>query len=57
MGKSISTTLLRKAYMSSKYSEVKEEMANDSKILGHDVATTGMNVYVKKKNVKESLKI
>ena len=48
MGKSISTTLLRKAYMSSKYAGVKEEMANDSKILGHDVATTGMNVYVKK---------
>ena len=48
MGKSISTTLLRKAYMSSKYADVKEEMANDSKILGHDVATTGMNVYVKK---------
>jgi len=48
MGKSISTTLLRKAYMSSKYAGVKEEMANDSKILGHDVATTGMSVYVKK---------
>lgn len=48
MGKSISTTLLRKAYMSSKYAGVKEEMANDSKILGHDVATTGMKVYVKK---------
>lgn len=47
MGKSISTTLLRKAYMSSKYADVKQEMANDSKILGHDVATTGMNVYVK----------
>ena len=48
MGKSISTTLLRKAYMSSKYADVKQEMANDSKILGHDVATTGMSVYVKK---------
>ena len=33
--------------MSSKYADVKQEMANDSKILGHDVATTGMNVYVK----------
>ena len=53
MGKSISTTLLRKAYMSSKYADVKEEMANDSKILGHDVATTGMNVYVKKAQPEE----
>jgi len=53
MGKSISTTLLRKAYMSSKYADVKEEMENDSKILGHDVATTGMNVYVKKAQPEE----
>ena len=53
MGKSISTTLLRKAYMSSKYAGVKEEMANDSKILGHDVATTGMNVYVKKAQTED----
>ena len=53
MGKSISTTLLRKAYMSSKYADVKEEMENDSKILGHDVATTGMNVYVKKAHLEE----
>ena len=48
MGKSISTTLLRKAYLSGKYSDVKDEMKKDSKILGHDVATTGMKVYVKK---------
>ena len=48
MGKSISTTLLRKSYLSSKYSKVKDEMKKDSKILGHDVATTGMKIYVKK---------
>ncbi len=45
--KKISTTLLRKSYLSGKYSKVKEEMKKDSKILGHDVATTGMKVYVK----------
>jgi hypothetical protein len=48
MGKKISTTLLRKSYLSGKYSKVKDEMKKDSKILGHDVATTGMKVYVKK---------
>jgi len=47
MDKSISTTMLRKIYLSSKYSKVKEEMAADSKIMGHSV---GMQqaVYVKK---------
>jgi len=48
MNKSVSTTLLRKSYLSGKYSKVKDEMKKDSKILGHDVATTGMAVYVKK---------
>ena len=48
IGKSVSTTLLRKSYLSGKYSKVKDEMKKDSKILGHDVATTGMKVYVKK---------
>jgi len=48
MNKSISTTLLRKSYLSSKYGNMKDEMKKDSKILGHDVATTGMAVYVKK---------
>jgi len=53
MGKSISTTLLRKSYLSGKYSKVKDEMKKDSKILGHDVATTGMKVYVKKEQDEE----
>ncbi len=48
MDKSISTTLLRKSYLSSKYGKMKDEMKKDSKILGHDVASTGMAVYVKK---------
>ena len=47
MNKSISTTLLRKIYLSSKYGDMKKEMEADSKVLGHDVASTGMKVYVK----------
>ena len=47
MNKSISTTLLRKIYLSSKYGVMKKEMEADSKVLGHDVASTGMKVYVK----------
>ena len=47
MNKSISTTLLRKIYLSSKYGDTKKEMEADSKVLGHDVASTGMKVYVK----------
>ena len=54
MDKSISTTLLRKSYLSSKYGNMKDEMKKDSKILGHDVATTGMAVYVKKSQDKSS---
>ena len=47
MGKSISSTLLRKIYLSSKYSDVKDEMEKDSKVMGHSVATQ-QAVYVKK---------
>ena len=48
IGKKISTTLLRKIYMSSKYQGTKEEMEKDAEILGHDVGT-GQLVYTKKK--------
>jgi len=48
LGKKISTTLLRKIYMSSKYQGTKEEMEKDAEILGHDVGT-GQLVYTKKK--------
>ena len=34
MGKSISTTMLRKIYLSSKYSKVKDEMKADAEIMG-----------------------
>ncbi len=46
MGKNISTTMLRKIYLSSKYADVKEEMKKDAKIMGHSVATQ-QKVYVK----------
>tara|TARA_R110001592_G_scaffold334879_1_gene619382 strand:+ start:334 stop:1296 length:963 start_codon:yes stop_codon:yes gene_type:complete len=44
-GKSISTTLLRKIYLS-KYSNVKDEMAKDAKMMGHSTATQ-QKIYVK----------
>ena len=53
MGKSVSTTLLRKSYLTNKYGDVKKEMEKDSKVLGHDVSTTGMKVYVKENAKKE----
>ena len=53
MGKSISTTMLRKIYLSSKYSDVKEEMTADAAIMGHSVAT-GQSVYVKKPQEEKS---
>ena len=51
-GKSISTTMLRKIYLSSKYSDVKEEMEKDAKVMGHSVET-GQKYYVKKKEDDE----
>jgi len=52
MGKSISTTMLRKIYLSSKYGKVKEEMEADAKVMGH---STGMaqSVYIKKEQEEE----
>jgi len=47
LGKKISTTLLRKIYLSSKYSKVKEDMEKDAKMMGNSVATQ-QAVYVKK---------
>ena len=53
MGKNISTTMLRKIYLSSKYADVKEEMKKDAKIMGHSVATQ-QKVYVKNDEEDES---
>ena len=39
LGKSISTNILRKMYVSDKYSDVKEEMEKDAKIMGHSTQT------------------
>ncbi len=47
MGKSISTTMLRKIYLSSKYGKVKEEMEADAKIMGHSTGVA-QSVYIKK---------
>ena len=47
MDKSISTTMLRKIYLSSKYSDVKDEMAKDAKVMGHSVDTQ-QKIYIKK---------
>ena len=47
MDKSISTTLLRKIYLSSKYGEMKEELEKDNKVMGHSKAVA-LDTYVKK---------
>ena len=54
LGKSISTTMLRKIYLSSKYSNVKEEMEKDAHIMGHSVETQ-QKVYVKEKQEDEDM--
>jgi predicted amino acid-binding ACT domain protein len=53
MGKSISTTMLRKIYLSSKYAKVKEEMEKDAHNLGHSVSMQ-QSVYVKKPQEEDS---
>ena len=47
MNKNISSTMLRKIYLSSKYADVKEEMIKDAKIMGHSTEVA-QSVYVKK---------
>ncbi len=49
MNKNISTTMLRKIYLSSKYSDVLDDMKEDAKIMGHSTSTA-QNVYIKKKD-------
>jgi len=44
--KSISSTMIRKSYLSSKYGDMKEEMKEDAKMMGHSVATA-QKVYTK----------
>ena len=47
MDKSISTTLLRKIYLSSKYGKLKEELEADNLVMGHS-KEVALNTYVKK---------
>ena len=53
MDKSISTTLLRKIYLSSKYGNMKEELEKDNKVMGHSKAVA-LDTYVKKPQDKSS---
>ena len=46
MNKSISTTLLRKIYLSSKYGDMKKELEKDNKVMGHSKAVA-LDTYVK----------
>ncbi len=46
LNKSISSTMIRKIYLSDKYSNVKEEMEKDAKIMGHSKETAA-KVYTK----------
>jgi len=54
LGKSISTTMLRKIYLSSKYANVKDEMEKDALVMGHSVETQ-QKVYVKEKQEGEEM--
>jgi len=55
LGKSISTTMLRKIVLSDKFADVKEEQKEMAEITGHSVATMN-NVYVKQKQDKSTSK-
>ena len=46
MSKSISTTLLRKIYLSSKYGDMKKELEKDNKVMGHSKGVA-LDTYVK----------
>jgi len=48
MGKAISTRMIRKIYLSSKYADKNEEQAKDSKMMGHSIGTQN-KVYIKTK--------
>ena len=48
MNKSISTTMLRKIYLSSKYGDMKKELEKDNKIMGHS-KEVALDTYVKDK--------
>ena len=47
IGKKISSTMIRKIYLSDKYAEVNDEKEKDAKVMAHDVGTAQL-VYTKK---------
>ncbi len=51
MGKSISTTLLRKIYLSSKYGDMKKELEKDNALMGHS-KEVALETYVKEPQKK-----
>ena len=53
LGKSVSTNLLRKIYLSHKYSNVKEEMEADASMMMHSTHTA-MSKYIKKGEEKNN---
>ena len=48
LGKSISTTMMRKIVVSDKFADIKEEQQKLADVMGHDVGTQNL-VYVKEK--------
>ena len=52
MNKNISTTLLRKIYLSSKYGDMKNELEKDSKVMMHS-KEVALNTYVKQQQHSE----
>ena len=48
LGKSISTTMIRKIVVSDKFADIKKEQAELADVMGHDVGTQNA-VYVKEK--------
>jgi hypothetical protein len=53
LGKSVSTNLLRKIYLSHKYSDVKQELEKDSDMMMHSTHTA-MSKYIKKEEGKNN---
>ena len=47
----ISSTIIRKIYLTGKYSDVVDEMERDAKIMGHDIETA-RKIYIKKSDSK-----
>jgi len=54
LGKSVSTNLIRKIYLSHKYSNVKEELEKDADMMMHSTHTA-MGKYIKKEKAEEKI--